>query len=166
MNINATLIGQAIAFAVFVWFCMQFVWPPVTAALAERQKKIADGLNAADKAQRDLESAHAQVGDELKAAKAQAVVLIDQANKRASQMVEEAKAQAAVEGERQLTQARARSNRKWRVPVTLYAFRSQLWLLPVPRRFSKHRWMPRLMPACSTSWPPSSNRKGALTWQN
>lgn len=107
MNINATLIGQAIAFAVFVWFCMQFVWPPVTAALAERQKKIADGLNAADKAQRDLESAHAQVGDELKVAKAQAVVLIDQANKRASQMVEEAKAQAAVEGERQLTQARA-----------------------------------------------------------
>ena len=88
MNINATLIGQAIAFAVFVWFCMKFVWPPVTAALAERQKKIAEGLNAADKAQRDLESAHAQVGEELKAAKAQAAALIDQANKRANQMVE------------------------------------------------------------------------------
>lgn len=106
MNINATLIGQAIAFAVFVWFCMKFVWPPVTAALAERQKKIAEGLNAADKAQRDLESAHAQVAEELKAAKAQAVVLIDQANKRGIQLVEEAKAQASAEGERLLAQAR------------------------------------------------------------
>lgn len=107
MNINATLIGQAIAFAVFVWFCMKFVWPPLTAALAERQKKIAEGLNAADKAQRDLESAHAQVAEELKAAKAQAAALIEQANKRANQMVEEAKAAAAAEGQRQLAQARA-----------------------------------------------------------
>ncbi|MDF2446824.1 MAG: synthase subunit [Moraxellaceae bacterium] len=107
MNINATLIGQAIAFAIFVWFCMKFVWPPLTIALAERQKKIAEGLNAADKAQRDLESAHAQVAEELKAAKAQAAVLIEQANKRANQMVEEAKAQAADEGQRQLAQARA-----------------------------------------------------------
>ena len=107
MNINATLIGQAIAFAVFVWFCMKFVWPPLTAALAERQKKIAEGLNAADKAQRDLESAHAQVAEELKAAKAQAAALIEQANKRANQMVEEAKAAAAAEGQRQIAQARA-----------------------------------------------------------
>jgi F-type H+-transporting ATPase subunit b len=107
VNINATLIGQAIAFAIFVWFCMKFVWPPLTIALAERQKKIAEGLNAADKAQRDLESAHAQVAEELKAAKAQAAVLIEQANKRANQMVEEAKAQAADEGQRQLAQARA-----------------------------------------------------------
>lgn len=107
MNINATLIGQAIAFAVFVWFCMKFVWPPMTAALAERQKKIAEGLNAADKAQRDLESAHAQVAEELKAAKAQAATLIEQANKRANQMVEEAKAAAAAEGQRQIAQARA-----------------------------------------------------------
>lgn len=107
MNMNATLIGQAITFAIFVWFCMKFVWPPVTAALAERQKKIADGLNAADKAQRDLESAHAQVDEELKVAKTQAAALIDQANKRANQMVEDAKAAAAVEGERQLALARA-----------------------------------------------------------
>lgn len=107
MNINATLIGQAIAFAVFVWFCMKFVWPPVTAALAERQKKIAEGLNAADKAQRDLESAHAQVAEELKAAKAQAAVLLEQANKRATQMVEEAKAAGAAEGQRQIAQAHA-----------------------------------------------------------
>lgn len=106
MNMNATLIGQAIAFAVFIWFCMKYVWPPVMAAIAERQKKIAEGLNAADKAQRDLEKAHAQVAEELKAAKVQAASLIEQANKRANQMVEEAKGQAAAEGQRLLAQAR------------------------------------------------------------
>jgi F-type H+-transporting ATPase subunit b len=100
MDINATLIGQAIAFALFVLFCMKFVWPPVTAALAERQKKIAEGLNAADKAQRDLEVAHAQVAEELKAAKAQSAALIEQANKRGNQIVEDAKAQAQVEADR------------------------------------------------------------------
>lgn len=100
MDINLTLIGQAIAFAMFTWFCMKFVWPPITAALAERQKKIAEGLNAADKAQRDLEAAHAQVADELKAAKAQAAQLIEQATRRGNQIVEEAKAQAQVEADR------------------------------------------------------------------
>ena len=100
MDINLTLIGQAIAFALFVWFCMKFVWPPITAALAERQKKIAEGLNAADKAQRDLEAAHAAVAAELKSAKAEAAVLIEQATRRGNQIVEEAKAQAQVEADR------------------------------------------------------------------
>lgn len=129
MDINATLIGQAIAFALFVWFCMKFVWPPVTAALAERQKKIAEGLSAADKAQRDLESAHAQVGEELKAAKAQAALLIDQANKRANQMVDEAKAQAAVEGERQIAQARAQIEQE--IAAARDALRTQVASLAV-----------------------------------
>ncbi len=100
MDINLTLIGQAIAFAIFVWFCMKFVWPPLTTALAERQKKIAEGLNAADKAQRDLEAAHAQVADELKAAKQQAAALVEQANKRAAQIVDDAKGAAQVEADR------------------------------------------------------------------
>ena len=107
MNINATLIGQAISFAIFVWFCMKFVWPPVTAALAERQKKIAEGLNAADKAQRELQVAQGQVADELKLAKQQAAELIEQANKRAGQMVEEAKAIAQAEGDRLKAQAQS-----------------------------------------------------------
>lgn len=107
MNINFTIVGQMIAFAIFTWFCMKFVWPPVMAALAERQQKIADGLNAADKAKQDLESAHAQVAQELRAAKQQAAALIEQANRRASQVGEEVKAQAAAEAERILTQARA-----------------------------------------------------------
>jgi len=105
MNINATLLGQAISFAIFVWFCMKFVWPPLTAALAERQKKIADGLNAASKAQDDLKAAQDQVAQELKAAKDQAAQLIEQANRRAGQLVEEAKSQA-VESERIKAQAR------------------------------------------------------------
>lgn len=107
MNINFTLVGQAIAFAIFVWFCMKFVWPPVTAALADRQKRIADGLNAADKAKQDLEAAHAQVAQELQVAKQQAAALIEQANRRAGQVAEEVKAQASAEAERILAQARA-----------------------------------------------------------
>lgn len=129
MNINATLLAQAIMFGLFIWFCMKFVWPPVTAALAERQKKIAEGLNAADKAQRDLETAHAQVGEEMKAAKAQAAALIDQANKRANQMVEEAKAQAAAEGERQIAQARAQIEQE--MASARDALRSQVAALAV-----------------------------------
>ncbi len=106
MNINATLLGQAISFAIFVYFCMKFVWPPLTKALADRQKKIADGLNAASKAQDDLKTAHEQVAQELKAAKEQTAQLLEQANRRAGQLVEEAKAQAQAESERIKAQAR------------------------------------------------------------
>lgn len=105
MNINATLLGQAISFAIFVWFCMKFVWPPLTAALADRQQKIAEGLNAADKAQRDLASAKDQVELELQAAKVKAAELLEQAGRRAGQVVEEAKAQARAESDRIKAQA-------------------------------------------------------------
>ena len=107
MNINLTMIGQAIAFAIFVWFCMKFVWPPVIQALRDRQKKIAHGLEAADRASRDLELAREKSAQELRAAKQQAAEIIEQANKRSSQIVEEAKHQARVEGERLLALAKA-----------------------------------------------------------
>ncbi len=107
MNINATMLGQMIAFAFFVWFCMKYVWPPLTAALAERQKRIADGLEAADKASRDLEQAQENVAEQLKEAKAQAASIIDQANKRASQIIEEAKEQGREEGQRMIVGAQA-----------------------------------------------------------
>ncbi|TEU26907.1 F0F1 ATP synthase subunit B [Alkanindiges illinoisensis] len=106
MNINLTLIGQAIAFAMFVAFCMKFVWPPLIAAISDRQRKIADGLNAAERAKADLANAQAQVKQELDAAKAQAAQLIEQANRRAAQLVEEARTQAAAEGERIRQQSR------------------------------------------------------------
>ena len=89
MNINATLIGQAIAFAVFVWFCMKFVWPPLLGAIEERQKIIADGLEASDQAEKDLAVAQAQAAEQLKEAKAQAADIIEQAKKRAKVLVDE-----------------------------------------------------------------------------
>ncbi len=107
MNINATLIGQAIAFAIFVLFCMKFVWPPVIAALHERQKKIADGLDAANRAARDLELAHEKAGQQLREAKAQAAEIIEQAKKSANQIVDEARDQARAEGDRMIAQAKA-----------------------------------------------------------
>jgi F-type H+-transporting ATPase subunit b len=107
MNINLTLIGQAIAFAMFVAFCMKYVWPPLIGSINDRQRKIADGLNAAEVARAEVASdAQDQVQAELTAAKAQAAQLIEQANRRAAQMVEEARTQAAAEGERIRQQAR------------------------------------------------------------
>ena len=107
MNINATLLGQAIAFAVFVWFCMKYVWPPVLAAIEERQKKIADGLTQSERAGKDLELARAKASDKLKEAKAQAVEIVEQANKRRAQIVEEAKAEAEIERQKIIAQGQA-----------------------------------------------------------
>jgi F-type H+-transporting ATPase subunit b len=107
VNINATIIGQAIAFFFFVWFCMKFVWPPLTGALRERQKKIAEGLDAADRASRDLELAKEKATQALREGKEQAAVIIEQANKRANQIVDEAKEQATDEGTRLKEAARA-----------------------------------------------------------
>lgn len=107
MNLNLTLIGQAIAFAVFVFFCMKYVWPPVTQALAERQKKIADGLDAASRATRDLELAQEKASETLRESKEEAASIIEQAHKRSNQMIEEAREAARAEGERMVAQARA-----------------------------------------------------------
>ncbi|WP_066800965.1 F0F1 ATP synthase subunit B [Moraxella oblonga] len=100
MNINSTIIGQMIAFAIFVWFCMKFVWPPLIGAINERQRKIEEGLNAAEKAKADLASAEQKVEAEFAAAKSEAAAIIDKANKTANQMIEDAKEQARLEGER------------------------------------------------------------------
>ncbi|RVU31765.1 MULTISPECIES: F0F1 ATP synthase subunit B [Neptunomonas] len=100
MNINLTIIGQAISFAIFVMFCMKYVWPPITGALAERKKKIADGLDAAERAERDLQLAQEKAVANMRESKEQAAAIIEQANKRANQLVEEAKEQARAEAER------------------------------------------------------------------
>ncbi|SEM62367.1 ATP synthase F0 subcomplex B subunit [Pseudomonas sp. ok272] len=107
MNINATLIGQSVAFLIFVLFCMKFVWPPVIAALHERQKKIADGLDAAARAARDLELAQDKAGQQLREAKAQAAEIIEQAKKRGNQIVEEAVEKARIDADRVKAQAQA-----------------------------------------------------------
>ena len=95
-----TLIGQMIFFVLFVLFCMKYVWPPITKAMAERAEKIADGLAAADRASTDLELAQEKAAEEMRAAKSQAAEVIEQARKRADQMVEEAKDKAREEAER------------------------------------------------------------------
>lgn len=107
MNINLTLIGQTISFALFVLFCMKFVWPALISIMEEREKKIADGLEAADRADKDLELAQKKAGQQLREAKEQAAAIIEQANKRANQIVEEAKDQAVVEGDRLKVAAQA-----------------------------------------------------------
>ena len=91
MNINLTLIGQSITFAVFVWFCFKFVWPPLVHALAERKKQIAEGLAAAERGQHEQELAEKKATEHLKGAKGQASEILAQAQKRATEIVDEAK---------------------------------------------------------------------------
>jgi F-type H+-transporting ATPase subunit b len=107
MNINATLIGQAIAFIVFIWFCMKYVWPPIMQALEERKKKIADGLAAAERGRHEQELAEKRAQQVIHEAKEQANEVIAQANRRGNEIVDEAKESARVEGDRILTSARA-----------------------------------------------------------
>lgn len=107
MNINATLIGQTIMFALFVWFCMKFVWPPIMAALDARNKRIADGLAAAERGKNDLALAAKRSTELLREAKEKVAEIIALGDKRASEIVEEAKAQAKIEGERIVTAAKA-----------------------------------------------------------
>ena len=107
MNINLTLIAQGIWFFAFVWFTSRFVWPPLMRAVEERQKKIADGLAAAEKGQLELVSAKSRVDELIDGAKRQSQDLVQGAQKRADEMIEAAKLAAQAEGERQLAAARA-----------------------------------------------------------
>jgi F-type H+-transporting ATPase subunit b len=100
MNINVTLIGELIAFVVFVLFCMKYVWPPLMAAIEDRQKTIADGLAASDRAAKELELAQGKATAQLKEAKAQAAEIIEAAKKRESQLIEEAAEKAQTEREK------------------------------------------------------------------
>ena len=95
MNINATLLVQIVVFAALWWFTARFVWPPITSALDERSKKIADGLAAADKAKADLQAAEMRVEAELKTARANATEVRAGAEKQAGGLLEEARSEAA-----------------------------------------------------------------------
>ena len=107
MDINATILGQTLAFVLFVWFCMKFVWPPLMAAIEKRQKEIANGLSSADRAKKDLDLAQNKAMEQIKEAKQQAAEIIEQANKRRAQIIDEANQDAMGERENILTQARA-----------------------------------------------------------
>ncbi len=94
MNLNLTLLGQAITFAIFIWFTMKFVWPPIMKAISERQKQIADGLAAAAQGQDSLQHAHKAANEELAVARKRAAEVLDGAHKRAEQMITHAKEKA------------------------------------------------------------------------
>ena len=100
MNIGLTLVGQLIAFVLFVAFCMKYVWPPIIAALEERKKKIADGLAEAERGFKQQELAEQHAEKKLQEAKQQASEILGQAQKRANEIVEAAKSTAVEEGKR------------------------------------------------------------------
>jgi F-type H+-transporting ATPase subunit b len=107
MNINFTLIAQAIAFAVLIWFTVKFVWPPLLTAIETRQKEIADGLAAAQEGKSALEVAAKKSETTLNEAKQKATEIIGQAEKRAAQIIDEAKGNAKAEGDRIIAGAKA-----------------------------------------------------------
>ena len=105
MNINATLISQAIIFAVFVYICYKYVWPSILAIMEEREKKLADGLEASKKADDALEEAKIAFDSEINKAKKEAAEILVKANNRATQIVGDAKTKAEAEAEKILTSA-------------------------------------------------------------
>ena len=107
MSITSTLFVQIVVFAILVWFTMKFVWPPITAALDERAKKIADGLSAADKAKSELAVANKKVESQLSAARDDAAKRLADAERLALQLVEDAKSRASEEAAKIVAQAKA-----------------------------------------------------------
>jgi F-type H+-transporting ATPase subunit b len=107
MSFNLTLIAQAVAFALFIWFTVKFVWPPLLRAIESRQKTIADGLAAAEEGKRSLELSNKRADEEIKKARDRAAEVLTQAEKRAAQMIDEAKNAAKEEGNREKAAAKA-----------------------------------------------------------
>jgi F-type H+-transporting ATPase subunit b len=100
MNINATLFVQLVVFFIGAWVTMKYIWPPLVKSLEERQKKIADGLAAADRGQKSLEDAKRKIAEEQAAERAHVQQLIAEAEKRGQAIVDAAKEQANVEADR------------------------------------------------------------------
>ena len=107
MNINLTLIGQSIAFIVFVCFCMKYIWPPVIAALEERRKNIADGLAAAERGRQEQALSEKRSAEVIREAKGKAAEILAGAEKRGAEIVDEAKSDARVESERIVSAAQS-----------------------------------------------------------
>ena len=107
MNLNFSLIAQAISFAAFIWFTVKFVWPPLLRMIETRQKTIADGLAAAEQGRRSLELSTRQADEAIKEARARAAEILAQAEKRSAQLIDEARQSARQEGDRELAAAKA-----------------------------------------------------------
>jgi F-type H+-transporting ATPase subunit b len=107
MNLNLTLIAQAITFTAFIWVTVKFIWPHMLRAIEARQKTIADGLAAAEEGKRSLEQSNKRAGEEIRKARERATEVLSQAEKRAAQMIDEAKNLAKEEGSREKAAAKA-----------------------------------------------------------
>lgn len=107
MNINLSLLAQALTFALFIWFTVRFIWPPLLRAIEQRQKQIAEGLAAAERGKQDLEQASKRTTELLNEARQQVQDILGQADKRAAEMIEEAKGTAKIEGDRLVAGAKA-----------------------------------------------------------
>jgi F-type H+-transporting ATPase subunit b len=129
VDINATLIGQAIWFAIFIWFNMKFVWPPLQKAIGDRQKQIAEGLAAGERGKHDLELASQRAQEILRSAKVQAQEIIGQADKRAAQTVDEGKEAAKQEGAKLVAGAQAEIEQE--IARAREALRAQVAMLVV-----------------------------------
>jgi F-type H+-transporting ATPase subunit b len=129
MEINATLIGQLITFAVLVWFTMKYVWPPITTAMHEREKKIAAGLEAAERSKRELAAAEHKALSIISEAKQEAAAFVELAHKRSAQVIEEAKEKAREEGQRMIERAKEEITRETNQAKEV--MRKQLALLAV-----------------------------------
>jgi F-type H+-transporting ATPase subunit b len=112
VSITGTLIIQLIVFLILVAFTMKFVWPPITAALDERARKIADGLAAADKAKSELSVANKRVEEELAKSRNESALRLAEAERRAQAMIEEAKARATEEGSKIIAAARVEAEQQ------------------------------------------------------
>jgi F-type H+-transporting ATPase subunit b len=107
VNINATLFAQMIVFAILIWVTMKWIWPPLMAAIEDRQQKIAEGLAAADRSKKDLAQAEEKVNEVIREARVKAAEIVSQAETRRSQIIDQAKDEAIEEGNRQKTAAAA-----------------------------------------------------------
>ena len=129
MDINATIIGQFLTFAILVWFTMKYVWPPIIQGLREREKKIAAGLDAAEKSKQELEVAEKKASSIVHEAKLEASHLIEQAHLHSAQVLEEAKNHAKLEGARIVEMAQGEIERE--ITKAKEALRAQLATLVV-----------------------------------
>ncbi len=107
MNINVTLVAQALVFSLFIWLTIKFIWPHILRAIEQRQKTIAEGLAAAEAGKKALETSTRQAEESVKQGRDRAAEIIAQAEKRAAQVVEEARSTAKAEGDREKAAAKA-----------------------------------------------------------
>jgi F-type H+-transporting ATPase subunit b len=107
MNMNLTLLMQAIAFGLFIWFCYKFIWPPLTRAIDTRQRQIAEGLQAGEQGRQNLASAETRIQTMINEAKQKAADIVATGEKFRNETIEAARGEAQAEKDRILASGKA-----------------------------------------------------------